>query len=194
MDDEKSQDIYQNDTFDSANLHMPHRLRKINSSDAPVWGGWCCRHRNVPLRWPASAEKKEITEPEEIADVYSTFSNLKVTDKETEPLTGSTVTSFRFRLLDGTSYEIIYNAEGVKSGRVQLGEETKDYFTSADIGSLWENCQEEAVKVDEAELPAYPWFTETKSAVRLEEIPLGGWSCFMRLRVHFYRGYGKIMT
>ena len=105
---------------------------------------------------PASAEKKEITEPEEIADVYSTFSNLKVTDKETEPLTGSTVTSFRFRLLDGTSYEIIYNAEGVKSGRVQLGEETKDYFTSADIGSLWENCQEEAVKVDEAELPAYP--------------------------------------
>ena len=77
-------------------------------------------------------------------------------DKETEPLTGSTVTSFRFRLLDGTNYEIIYNAEGVKSGRVQLGEETKDYFTSADIGSLWENCQEEAVKVDEAELPAYP--------------------------------------
>lgn len=102
---------------------------------------------------PASAEKKEITEPEEIADVYSTFSNLKVTDKETEPLTGSTVTSFRFRLLDGTNYEIIYNAGGVKSGRVQLGEETKDYFTSADIGSLWENCQEEAVKADESELP-----------------------------------------
>ena len=104
---------------------------------------------------PASAEKKEITEPEEIADVYSTFSNLKVTDKETEPLTGSTVTSFRFCLLDGTNYEIIYNAGGVKSGRVQLGEETKDYFTSADIGSLWKNCQEEAVKADESELPAH---------------------------------------
>lgn len=36
MDDEKSQDIYQNDTFDSIDLHMAHRLRKINSSYAPV--------------------------------------------------------------------------------------------------------------------------------------------------------------
>ena len=104
---------------------------------------------------PASAEKKEITEPEAIADVYSTFSNLKVTDKETESLTGSTVTSFRFWLSDGTNYEIIYNAAGVKSGRIQLGEETKDYFTSADIGSLWDNCPQEAVKADESELPAY---------------------------------------
>lgn len=85
--------------------------------------------------------------------IISIFSSLKVTDKETEALTGSTVTSFRFCLLDGTNYEIIYNAKGVKSGRVQLGEETKDYFTSADIGSLWDNCQQEAVKVNESELP-----------------------------------------
>lgn len=105
---------------------------------------------------PASAEKKEITETEEIANVYSTFSNLKIIDKETESLTGSTVTSFRFRLSDGTNYEIIYTSEAVKSGRVQLGEESKDYFTSADIGSLWENCQQESVKADESELPTYP--------------------------------------
>ena len=36
MDDEKSQDIYQNDTFDSIDLHMPHRLLKIDSSYASV--------------------------------------------------------------------------------------------------------------------------------------------------------------
>lgn len=36
MDDEKSQDIYQNDTFDSIDLHMSHRLWKINSSYASV--------------------------------------------------------------------------------------------------------------------------------------------------------------
>lgn len=36
MDDEKSQDIYQNDTFDSIDLHMAHGLRKISSSYAPV--------------------------------------------------------------------------------------------------------------------------------------------------------------
>lgn len=105
---------------------------------------------------PMHAEKKEITEPTEIANLYTTLSNVKVKDKETEPVAGGMVTSFRFWLSDGTNYEMIYSFEGVKTGRLLLGKETKDYFTSADIGSLWDNCSQEAIKVDESELPTYP--------------------------------------
>ena len=78
---------------------------------------------------------------------------MEVSDKKTEPVAGGTVTSFRFNLSNDTSYEIIYCAEAVKSGRLKLPEEKLDYFTAADIESYWDNYQYEIVPVSENELP-----------------------------------------
>ena len=85
--------------------------------------------------------------------IYFLFSGLEVSDKKTEPVAGGTVTSFRFNLSNDTSYEIIYCAEAVKSGRLKLPEEKLDYFTAADIESYWDNYQYEIVPVSENELP-----------------------------------------
>ena len=69
------------------------------------------------------------------------------------PLFDDLLTSFRFNLSNDTSYEIIYCAEAVKSGRLKLPEEKLDYFTAADIESYWDNYQYEIVPVSENELP-----------------------------------------
>ena len=115
---------------------------------------------------PYSAEKQVITESEDIADLYSLFSGLEVSDKKTEPVVGETITSFRFNLSDDTSYEIIYCAEAVKSGRLKLPEEKLDYFTAAEIESYWDNYQYEIVPVSESELPGQ---SENPSDPPLEE-------------------------
>lgn len=49
---------------------------------------------------PADAEKKTVTQPEDIAGLVDTFEGLSVTDKKTEPVAGGSTTSFRFRLFD----------------------------------------------------------------------------------------------
>ena len=107
-------------------------------------------YRNVV---PNSAEKRVITKTDDIEAIYFLFSGLEVSDKKTEPVAGGTVTSIRFNLSNDTSYEIIYCAEAVKSGRLKLPEEKLDYFTAADIESYWDNYQYEIVPVSENELP-----------------------------------------
>ena len=104
---------------------------------------------------PADAEKKVITQQEDIKSIYQLFERISLKDKETEPVAGGSVTSFRFHLSDSTTYEIIYSSIAVKAGRIHLTGNEKDYFTSADIGACWNNYDYEAVAVDESELPSY---------------------------------------
>lgn len=104
---------------------------------------------------PGAAEKKIITETGDITEVYTMFSELEVSNKKTEPVTGGEVISFRFHLLDDTSYEIIYCAETVKSGRLKFPIEQFDYYTSADIGGCWNTYEYETVAANESELPSY---------------------------------------
>ena len=80
---------------------------------------------------PADAEKKVITESEDIEGIYQTFESISLKDKATEPTAGGSVTSFRFNLSDGTSYEVIYSAVAVKSGRIITTGMEQDFFTSA---------------------------------------------------------------
>ena len=122
-------------------ISMPFDVADVNNIEM---------YRNAE---PYSAEKQVITESEDIADLYSLFSGLEVSDKKTEPVVGETITSFRFNLSDDTSYEIIYCAEAVKSGRLKFPAEKLDYFTAADIESYWDNYQYEIVPVSENELP-----------------------------------------
>ena len=102
---------------------------------------------------PASAEKKVVVAETDITDLYDMFENLSLKEKQVEENTGADVTSFRFNLSDGTSYELIYVCDGVKNGKLKSSTGNFEYFTRSDIGSYWFNNELEAVPVEESELP-----------------------------------------
>ena len=104
---------------------------------------------------PVSAEKKIVVAKTDITDLYHMFENLSLTDKQVEEITGADVTSFRFNLSDGTSYELIYVCNGVKNGKLKSSTGNFEYFTSSDIGSYWSNMDLESVSVKESELPKW---------------------------------------
>ena len=97
---------------------------------------------------PVSAEKKVIVAETDITDLYDMFEDLSVEDKQVEETTGADVTSFRFNLSDGTSYERIYVCNGVRNGKLK-STGNFEYFTRSDIGSYWSNIDLEAVSVEE---------------------------------------------
>ena len=102
---------------------------------------------------PVSAEKKTITGRDDMEALYQLFDGLAVSDRKTEPVAGGGITSFRFHLSDGTSYEIIYCSEAVKSGRLKIPSAGADYFTSADLGACWDHYDYETEAANESELP-----------------------------------------
>ena len=105
---------------------------------------------------PTEAEKKVLTEQEDIQDLYQFLNGLALRDQETEPVAGGSVTSFRFHLSDGTAYEVIYSAIAVKSGRIWATGMDQDYFTSADVGGKYQSFQYEEEAAAEGELPVLP--------------------------------------
>ena len=104
---------------------------------------------------PASAEKKVVVAENDIKTLYDKFKGLSLKDKTTEETAGANVTSFRFNLSDGTSYDLIYACYGVKNGELKSEAGGFKYFTSADIGSYWNNLNTEleAIPINESELP-----------------------------------------
>ena len=102
---------------------------------------------------PVSAEKKVVVAETDIIDLYDKFEDLSLMEKQVEETTGGDVTSFRFNLSDGTSYELIYVCNGVKNGKLKSYTGNFEYFTRSDIGSYWSNIDLEAVPVEENELP-----------------------------------------
>lgn len=104
---------------------------------------------------PASAEKKVVVAENDIKTLYDKFKGLSLKDKTTEETAGVDVTSFRFNLSDGTSYDLIYACYGVKNGELKSEAGGFKYFTSADIGSYWNNLKTEleAIPINESELP-----------------------------------------
>ena len=103
---------------------------------------------------PAQAEKKVITDPADVKDLCDLLESISLKDKKTEPVAGGSVTSFRFHCTDGKTYEVIYSAIGVKSGRIKMTGWEKDYFTSADLGACWNNYDYPVIDAAENELPA----------------------------------------
>ena len=104
---------------------------------------------------PVSAEKKVVVAETDIIDLYDKFEDLSLMEKQVEETTGGDVTSFRFNLADGTSYELIYVCNGVKNGKLKSSTGNFEYFTSSDIGSYWSNMDLESVPVKESELPKW---------------------------------------
>lgn len=101
---------------------------------------------------PVNAEKKLVTDEENMTYIYETLNSLLMQEKEVEERTGASVTSFCFNLPDGSEYNLVYVGNGVKNGKIKRNDGTS-YFTSADVGSIWENLSIEAVPADESELP-----------------------------------------
>ena len=104
---------------------------------------------------PVSAEMKVVVAETDIIDLYDKFEDLSLMEKQVEETTGGDVTSFRFNLSDGTSYELIYVCNGVKNGKLKSSTGNFEYFTSSDIGSYWSNMDLESVPVKESELPKW---------------------------------------
>ena len=102
---------------------------------------------------PVSAEKKVVVAETDITDLYDKFEDLPLMEKQVDEIAGGDVTSFRFNLSDGTSYELIYGCDGVKNGKLKSSTGNFEYFTRSDIGSYWSNIDLEAVPVEESELP-----------------------------------------
>lgn len=102
---------------------------------------------------PVSAEKKVIVAEEDIKALCDMFEGLSLENKDVEETTGAEVTSFRFNLADGTSYDLIHICYEVKNGKLKSSTGNFEYFTSADIGSYWHNTDLETVSVEESELP-----------------------------------------
>ena len=113
---------------------------------------------------PTEAEKKVLTEQEDIQNLYQFLSGLTLRDKETEPVAGGSVTSFRFHLSDGTAYEVIYSSSAVKSGRIWATGMDQDYFTSADVGGIYQSFPYEAEAAAEEELPVLTMKNDAESS------------------------------
>lgn len=102
---------------------------------------------------PAQAEKKVITDPADVKDLCDLLESISLKDKKTEPVAGGSVTSFRFHCTDGKTYEVVYSAIAVKSGRIKMTGWETDYFTSADLGTCWNNYDYPVTDAAESELP-----------------------------------------
>lgn len=105
---------------------------------------------------PVDAEKRVVTDQEDIADIFKTLQSVSLQDKKTEPVAGNSVISFRFYLSDGSPFEVVYSAVAVKSGCIVTTDSEKEYFTSADIGGMWDKYDYEVVHAGEDELPVLP--------------------------------------
>lgn len=104
---------------------------------------------------PVSAEKKLVTDKDDVEYIYNLFQELDLKQNNTEEYSGASVTSFRFVLSDGTNYEIVYVGNGVKKGVVKSSMGDFEYFTSEDIGWCWSQLNTELVAEPavESELP-----------------------------------------
>ena len=89
---------------------------------------------------PAAEECKIITGREDIEVLYKELQNIKVRDKkkESEPMTGGSVTRFIFVLSDGREYDLeYYNPGGIPSLFSKAG--NFEYQTSANLEKYWTN-------------------------------------------------------
>ena len=101
---------------------------------------------------PQNAEKKTITDQEDIQALYDVLQTISLQEKDAEPAAGASVTIFRFTLADDGLYQITYVANAVKNGLLRTSADSASYVTSADLGSYWINMSGETAAVDDTEL------------------------------------------
>lgn len=97
---------------------------------------------------PAAAEKKTVTEKNDIEELYNYFEKLIFQNKKVEETAGGTVTFFRFHLADDTEYEISYLKNDEKGGILKLLTDDVEQYTTADVEEYWFNLSYDAIPVE----------------------------------------------
>ena len=102
---------------------------------------------------PAQARKKTISEAGGIQWIYGVLAEAEVADNTLEPESGAQVTSFRFCLSGGSSFEMAYISHEGKTG--ELKGKNINYQTPEDVSRLWDDfSDEEETPASVSELPA----------------------------------------
>ena len=102
---------------------------------------------------PAQARKKTISEAGGIQWIYGVLAEAEAADNTLEPESGAQVTSFRFCLSGGSSFEMAYISHEGKTG--ELKGKNINYQTTEDVSRLWDGfSDEEETPVSVSELPA----------------------------------------
>ena len=96
---------------------------------------------------PAEEQCKIITEQEDIDTLYKEFQNIKVRDKkkDTEPMTGGSVTRFVFVLSDGNEYDLDYYNPGSSPSLTSKAGDF-EYQTSVNLERYWTTLDYELVE------------------------------------------------
>ena len=81
--------------------------------------------------------QKEVTEAEYIEKIYEQLAIVPVGQDDWQPAPRSTVYLFIIEMKDRTQYDIKYFAGDKGQGRVVSDAGKFDYYTTADIASIW---------------------------------------------------------
>ena len=87
---------------------------------------------------PNGTVQKEVTEAEDVEMIYEQLAIVPVGQDDWLPAPGSTAYLFIIEMKDGTQYDIKYLAGDKGQGRVVSDAGKFDYYTTADIASIWE--------------------------------------------------------
>ena len=86
---------------------------------------------------PNGTVQKEVTEAEDVEMIYEQLAIVPVEQDDWLPAPGSTAYLFIIEMKDGTQYDIKYLAGDKGQGRVVSDAGKFDYYTTADIASIW---------------------------------------------------------
>ena len=96
---------------------------------------------------PAAEECKIVTVREDINTLHKELQNIRIRDKkkDSEPMTGCSVTRFVFVLLDGTEYDLEYSNSG-ETPTISSKAGGFTYQTSANLEKYWTKLEYEIVE------------------------------------------------
>ena len=106
-----------------------------------------------PSGFASEGRKKTVTEETQLQSIYVTFRYLELKSGPIAYSYDAEITSYRFHLADGSTYELVYEGNGVKQG-ILTAQNMAPHFTSADINALWYNLSVDAEGCPAEEVPA----------------------------------------
>ena len=86
---------------------------------------------------PNETVQKEVTEAEDVEKIYEQLAIVPVGQDDWQPAPESTAYLFIIEMKDRTQYDIKYFAGDKGQGRVVSDAGKFDYYTTADIASIW---------------------------------------------------------
>lgn len=131
----------------------PFQLRRLPPSGPSFLRFLGRENRALPFCDTGAGAEKTISEAGEIQRVYDVLAKAEAADNTLEPESGTQVTSFRFCLSGGSSFEMAYISHEGKTE--ELKGKNINYQTTEDVSRLWDDfSDEEETPASVSELPA----------------------------------------